>query len=132
MTVEGLDMDLTPEEMIQKMRETPWQYLHMPPKPIVVIYLPENYSVDGRDREDAPMELMKALNGNFGNNVESDRIYPDYWKEYYWFCFTKYGMIDAPEFKVFHPKDFTDIQFQELKDMVMADLEEMKLNHQSK
>ena|ERR1044071_10163837 len=100
------------------------QYYSSTPKPIVVIYLPENFSIDGQ-MEDGPMKLMRALNNNFGDKGDDRIIYSDYWKDYYWFAFTKYD-IDAPEFKVFHPKDFTDIQFQELKDMVLADLEAMK------
>lgn len=94
------------------------------PKPIVVIYLPESFSMDGR-MDDAPMQLMRALNQNFGDGEHKGLVYSSYWKDYYWFAFTKFG-IEAPEFKVFHPKDFTDIQFQELKDLVIADLEAMK------
>jgi hypothetical protein len=95
----------------------------MEAKPICVIYLPEHWSFGNMDRDGAS-ELMKALNGGFGN--DDNRVqYTDYWKEYYWFCFTKYD-IEAPEFKVFHAKDFTEIQFNELKDLIMADLESMK------
>ncbi len=94
-------------------------------KPIVVIYLPRNFVVDGNG-DDAPMELMRALNNNFGiKDEDTGRKYPDYWTQYYWFCFTKSG-IDAPEFEVFHAKDFTEIQFQKLKDKVLTDLESMK------
>lgn len=96
----------------------------MEPKPIVVIYIPENFSVNG-DMKDSPMQLMRVLNNNFGDGGDNRIVYSDYWKDYYWFAFTKYD-IEAPEFKVFHPKDFTDIQFNELKDMLLADLEAMK------
>jgi hypothetical protein len=34
--------------------------------------------------------------------------------------------IDVMELQVFHPKDFTEIQFNELKDLIMADLESIK------
>ncbi len=94
-------------------------------KPICVIYLPFNFEL-GNGRDNAPSELMKALNGNFGEPKSDSRIeYSDYWKDYYWFSFFKDG-IDAPEFKVFHEKDFTDIQYQELKSMIETQLEEMK------
>jgi len=118
------DTELTPEEILQKMREIPMQYYSSAPKPIVVIYLPEGWSFGNMDRDGAT-EMMKALNGGFGNTEDNRMHYSDYWKDYYWFCFTKYD-IDAPEFKVFHPKDFTEIQFNELKDMILADLEGMK------
>lgn len=117
--------ELSPEQIKKIMDQTGNQIWRSAPKPIVVIYLPEYFSMDGRRGGEYPLELMKALNGNFGNGEQDGRIYSDYWKDYYWLCFTKYD-IDAPEFKVFHPKDFTDIQFQELKDMVLADLEAMK------
>ena len=95
-------------------------------KPICVIYLPLEFHF-GNDRDNSPMDLMTALNGNFGEEKSHDKIkYTDYWKEYYWFSFFKDG-IDAPEFKVFHEKDFTEIQFQELKSMIEAQLEEMKV-----
>lgn len=86
-------------------------------KPIVVIYFPDNFYIG--NGEHAPTLMMKALNGGFGGNEKlSDKIkYTDYWNQYYWFCFEKHD-IDAPEFQVFHPKDFTDIQFEELKKMV--------------
>lgn len=96
-------------------------------KPICVIYLPEDFSIDGRS--DAAMTLMKALNNNWG---EPDRhiTYSDYWQDYYWFCFVKHS-IDAPEFEIFHEKDFTEIKFQELKDLVLAKMEEMKIEKQN-
>jgi hypothetical protein len=34
--------------------------------------------------------------------------------------------IDVMELQVFHPKDFTEIQFQELKDLISVNLEAMK------
>ena len=87
-------------------------------KPIVVIYLPENFTIGAGGMRNAPMELMEALNGNYGWQVPSNKTkYNDYWKDYYWFCFSK-SDIDAPEFKVFYEKDFTPIQFEELKQMI--------------
>jgi len=88
-------------------------------KPIAVIYLPEYFHIGGMNGHDsASMELMKILNGNFGmESSDSNISYPDYWNQYYWFCFPKFN-IDVPEFKVFHEKDFTEAQFYELKEMV--------------
>jgi len=118
--------ELTPEQILGLYNQTGNVFYSSGPKPICVIYLPENFPIYGRYNEDAPMELMRALNNNFGDPGDGKRTYPDYWTQYYWFCFTKYGQIEAPEFKVFHPKDFTEIQFNELKDMILADLESMK------
>lgn len=75
------------------------------PKPIVVIYWPEN---EGSNAD----KVMSILNGWDDNESAGD-----YWKEYYWFCFPKRNICE-PEFQVFHEKDFTDIQFEELKKMV--------------
>jgi len=98
-------------------------------KPIVVIYLPDNFVI-GNGRSDAPMELMRALNGNFGEKELNSRIqYSDYWQQYYWFCFTKYDILE-PEFKVFYPKDFTEIQYEELKKMVEDGINSLKNNPQ--
>jgi hypothetical protein len=118
-----MNTGMTLEEILQKMRETPMQYLPREPKPICVIYLPPHFSM-GYEL-DAAMELMIALNNGFGQPSDSTRHYTDYWKDYYWFCFTKYD-IEAPEFKVFHCKDFTEIQFQELRDLILADIAAMK------
>lgn len=90
-------------------------------KPICVIYLPDNFDLsDGRDM--ASNRLMSILNG-WDEKVVMDRR--NYWEGYLWFCFPKLN-IDAPEFQVFHPKDFTEIQYQELKDMVMKELTNLK------
>lgn len=86
-------------------------------KPICVIYLPLDFVLGGNNKYNAPLEMMKALNGNFGdsdNNVK----YTDYWKDYYWFSFYK-NEITEPEFKVFYVKDFTEIEMNELKGIVL-------------
>jgi len=95
-------------------------------KPIVVIYLPENLVI-GRMGKNAPMELMRALNGNFGEQVPNNQIqYNDYWKDYYWFSFYKRD-IDAPEFQVFYAKDFTETNFEELKQTVLDAIEQQTI-----
>ena len=93
-------------------------------KPIVVIYLPENISFGG-GKSFPPMELMKALNGNFG--YPDDKImYNDYWKQYYWFCFYDYE-IQTPRFEVFYSKDFTEIEYAELKKIIEDAIEKQKI-----
>lgn len=98
------------------------------PKPIVVIYFPDNFYIG--NGENAATLMMKALNGNFGGNDNlSDKIkYTDYWNQYYWFCFEKRD-IESPEFQVFHPKDFTYIQFDEMKKMIAEAMEDLTTNH---
>ncbi|MES2382818.1 MAG: hypothetical protein V4538_17355 [Bacteroidota bacterium] len=90
-------------------------------KPICVIYFPDLFEAQNRQWI---YEYMRYLNGeqSDGSNKWDDR--KDYWSNYYWFCFYKQD-ITEPELKVFHPKDFTDIQFQELKDMVLTELEKI-------
>lgn len=96
-------------------------------KPIVVIYLPDNFNI-GNQQQNAPMLLMEALNGNFGEANSNKITYNDYWKEYYWFCFTDYK-IETPRFEVFYDKDFTETNFEELKQTVLDAIE--KQNYQS-
>ena len=84
-------------------------------KPICVIYFPDNYNV-GPGRINVN-ELMRTFNGW----DESKGKPQSGFEGYMWFCFIKYD-IDAPEFQVFHPKDFTDIQFEELKQLVLSNL----------
>lgn len=98
-------------------------------KPIVIIYLPENFVIAG-GKQNAPMLLMEALNGSFGDKKEaSDKIiYNDYWKDYYWFSFYDYE-IETPRFEVFYDKDFTEASFEELKQTVLDAIE--KQNSQS-
>lgn len=94
------------------------------PKPIVVIYLPQNFNLNGR--ANAPMELMEALNNGFGyKNPSYKIIYTDYWKDYYWFCFYDYS-IDIPRFETFYEKDFTEVQFEELKNIINEAIKQQK------
>jgi hypothetical protein len=98
----------------------------MSTKPIVVIYLPENF-LFGDDRKNAPMKLMEALNGNFGEKPPNNHVqYSDYWKDYYWFSFYDYE-IEAPRFEVFYEKNFTPIQFEELKTLINNAIEAQKI-----
>lgn len=85
-------------------------------KPIVVLYIPRNYFEfpDG----DPSQELMRMLNGNYGEDKDTHKIhYPLYWTDYYWFVFPK-EEITEPELQVFYEKDFTPIRFEELKKFI--------------
>jgi hypothetical protein len=90
-------------------------------KPICVIYLPYHFDL-GSGQDMAANRLMTILNG-WDDKVADNR--KNYWEGYLWFCFPKHD-IDAPAFVVYHPKDFTEIQFQELKDMVMKEIKNLK------
>jgi len=83
------------------------------PKPICIIYLPTDFNLPGIS---SPTHLAYALNGWEYKTEQRPEI-----KEYLWFCFTKEG-ITAPEFQVFHEKDFTEIQYNELKELIINEL----------
>jgi len=87
------------------------------PKPICVIYFPELFTLNGLNN---PLELATVLNG-----WDSKRESRPEFLDYLWFCFTKED-ITAPEFQVFHPKDFTDIQLEELKSLVLNSITNLK------
>lgn len=91
-------------------------------KPICVIYLPKDFTLISGN-ENAPMELMAALNNNFGVPDSGNKIqYTDYWKDYYWFSFYDLD-IDTPRFEVFYDKDFTEIQYAELREIIRQAIE---------
>lgn len=71
-------------------------------KPIAILYLNTGFTVTGS--RNGASTLMEILN--------------EKWVDYYWLSFYK-DDIDAPELKVFHEKDFTDIQYEELKQLVL-------------
>lgn len=94
-------------------------------KSIAVLYLPKEYTEHyGNKRNIGPGEYMAALNGGYGDKSDNRIQHTDYWKDYYWLVFVDYE-IERPELKVFHPKDFTDIQYKELEAMVLKSLEEL-------
>lgn len=78
-------------------------------KPIVVIYVPKHFPESGWD----PSQVMNILNNTENEKTRST----NYWTEYYWFCFVN-EELDTPELKVFYDKDFTPINFEELKKMI--------------
>ena len=84
-------------------------------KPIVVMYLPENDAYSAQCDAD---KIMRVVNGNFGEPPgDKDIIAPEYWLDYYWFVFPKRD-IEVPELQVFYEKDFTPINFEELKKFI--------------
>lgn len=87
-------------------------------KSICVMYFPKDFSfVDDRTIE--PFKLMKELN-RWAEYESMDNSYGGY----IWWCFFKEN-ITEPELQVFHPKDFTEIQYQELRDMVMEEIKKL-------
>lgn len=83
-------------------------------KPIAVIYIPySDFWGPGMNISD----MMALLNGWDERVTFGERF-----QDYLWFVFVKQS-IEAPELQVFHPKDFTEIQQQELKDLVMKHIE---------
>lgn len=73
-------------------------------KPICVVYLPSNMNTGGREID---WSDCRAAQENF------EKTKPDY----HWFV-----LIDEDatrvELKVFYEKDFTEIQYQELKNLI--------------
>lgn len=92
-------------------------------KPICVMYIPNSFEGSGWE----PDVLMRLLNGNFGHPEEQHPKYQitDYWSDYYWFCFYSHE-IEVPEFKVFYDKDFTPINFEELKKYIESHFNKQK------
>lgn len=93
-------------------------------KPIAIIYFPDNM---GSPEKNWIYQYMAFLNGEKTEHGISFGEKKDYWKDYYWFCFYDYD-IDKPEIKVFYEKDFTDIQYNELKKLITQSLNEIKEN----
>jgi hypothetical protein len=94
------------------------------PKPICIIYFPEN-TIDGAGEGNWIYEYMRYLNGEQSNGNEKWEDRKDYWSDYYWFCFYKYD-IQEPQIQVFHEKDFTEIQYKELKQLIISHLPKQK------
>jgi hypothetical protein len=97
----------------------------MKAKPICVIYIPESFSIGMRNCSSAANELMTALNG-WGDEIDKS-LRDKKLDEYIWFSFVKPD-ISTPEFKVFYEKDFTEIQYQELKQLIEDSLKQQPCN----
>lgn len=84
-------------------------------KPICVIYyLPE---------------LFKNTHGPLVRDMNEAmrKIFPDYNVLAIPSKMSADGSCEDVRLQVFHPKDFTEIQFQELSDMVMKEIEKLKV-----
>lgn len=81
-------------------------------KPICVVYVPETISSSRSDAWESCRVLM--------NQMDKDK--PDY----HWLVFVD-PAAERVELKVFHPKDFTDIQYEELKLIMTDTIEKIKL-----
>lgn len=79
------------------------------PKPIVVLYIPAS---DYFGPETSPIELMSAFNGNDSRISMAPMFY-----DYLWFVFVN-GELVVPELKVFHEKDYTKTQYDDLRKML--------------
>jgi hypothetical protein len=90
-------------------------------KPIVVIYVPDDFSFSEGGMIIKPLDLMKELNG-WG---DASRRISDSYEGYCWWCFFKQG-ITEPEFKVFYPKDFTDADYKSLETLIQQALKDKK------
>lgn len=88
-------------------------------KPIVVLYIPV---ADFFGSTLPPSILMAAFNG------QHDSItMPDSFNGYLWFVFVNRELV-APDLRVFHEKDYTEIQYNELKSMLEEGIETLKNN----
>jgi len=89
-------------------------------KPIAVIYVPYNV-VDSAGDFNA-WEFAIALNGEDNTKYVVNK---ELYKDYLWFCFPTYDKDFKIE--VFHPKDFTEVQYSELKDLITNEINKIKL-----
>ncbi len=86
-------------------------------KPIVVMYIPE---ADFFSPKMPPSELMAMFNDNHDSIKMPEAFYG-----YLWFVFVN-GELVAPELKVFHEKDYTEAQYEELKTMIQEGINSLK------
>jgi hypothetical protein len=88
-------------------------------QPICIMYVPKDFCFGGSDLLFQPVEFMTHFNGwrNENQNISIGG--------YLWFSFFKEG-ISEPQFQVFFDKDFTAIQYNELKEIVMKGLAVLK------
>lgn len=81
-------------------------------KPIVVIHTPIHFSGSFTKSQEMAAKDRDHLSVN----------YPDY----YWFIFPD-PKVQIPQFQVFYEKDFTEIQYEELKQLITDAIEQQKL-----
>lgn len=90
-------------------------------KPIAVVYIPR-YALEFGMGIANPSEIAAGFNGEESKFTFNRELY----KDYLWFCFPTDN-----EFKieVFHPKDFTEIQYNELKELITNEIKNLKTKH---
>lgn len=89
-------------------------------KPIVVLYIPV---ADFFGSTLPPSSLMAAFNG------QHDSItMPDSFNHYLWFVFVD-RELRTPDIRVFHEKDYTETQYEELKSMLQEGVNSIKTNN---
>ena len=93
-------------------------------KPIAVLYIPNNVS-ESTGEQLRTWELAASFNGEDNTRY---RVNKELYKDYLWFCFP----TDDNDFtmEVFHPKDFTEIQYNELKQLITNEISNLKTQKQ--
>jgi hypothetical protein len=89
-------------------------------KPIVVLYIPD---ADFFSSTLPPSSLMAAFNGHH-NSIAM----PDSFNGYLWFVFINHELV-TPDLRVFHEKDYTEIQYEELRGMLQEGINSLKINN---
>ena len=93
-------------------------------KPICVMYFPVDFSFKKSGKIDDLVDLMVQFNGWPSEKYKQMDSTNDAFGGYMYWCFHKDG-ITEPEIQVFHPKNFTKIQYEELKELLLNKLKEM-------
>lgn len=86
-------------------------------KPIAVLYLPRN---DYYGSNLMISQLTAAFNG-----YDDKLTMPQGFSDYLWFIFVNTELY-TPELEVFHEKDYTEIQYAELKAMLEESIISLK------
>jgi hypothetical protein len=88
-------------------------------KPIAVIYIPYDSILSSSQTLDC-WSIAASFNGVDPKYSMPRELYQDY----LWFCFpTEENEV---KLEVFHPKDFTEIQYNELKELITKEIKQLK------
>ena len=87
------------------------------PKPIVVLYLPNSEYFGPGISE---MHLMAGFNGHDDRIKMAEGFY-----DYLWFVFVDEAS-DVPRLHVFHEKDYTEMQYNDLYKMLQEGVNSLK------
>lgn len=90
------------------------------PKPIVVLYLSRS---DYFGPDNSPSDLMAIFNGHDDTINVAEGFY-----DYLWFVFVDEAS-DVPRLQVFHEKDYTEMQYDELNKMLQEGIDSLKKNN---